>query len=69
MSVTTAAITPPPFHLANVSNSPGSTFAGLAAIGAALLQSFSTNGLPATNADLFMIGAVVLSGIAGIFGR
>lgn len=64
----------PEFHPAlaasNITDHPGSTYAGIGAILAVVSSSImSTGGMPTTTAGWLVFASTVLAGIGGILGR
>lgn len=65
MSITT---TPPAVHTANITGSPGTTFAGIAAI-LAVVEHAMAGGMPTTQGGWIIMAGAIVSGIGGVLGR
>jgi len=56
-------------NTANITGSPGTTWAGIGALAAAASQTIATNGLPTSTAGWITFGLSIVGGLGAILGR
>ncbi len=64
-----SSLTPPALHLSNVAGSPGSTWAGAAAILGTLSTTMGSVGMPTSAGGWLGLLAALLAGVGAIFSR